>query len=164
MVRQAILRYELELEGVSPESQRPVGGLGALIWIERSRVTQLLLQGVPEGNYLRLMPVLDDFMQSGESVASLVMGRWSLEARRQVATKMKVQRRKPVWCYVCGDAVENILGDVVVRCEACCLSTRGYESCDREFEDHCCLDKTNPENQRREKNDVLESTHEPGEN
>lgn len=118
---------------------KPIAGLEALICIEKNRVDGLLLQGVPAGEYIRLLPVLDDALESEEFLENYVVGKGSRKTRRLASEVLKRENQKPLWCYVCGDATEEILGDEVVWCEFCCLSACGEESCKELYGAHHCI-------------------------
>lgn len=96
-IREAILEHE-RTKSLHIQEQKPIAGFEALIFVERSRVEDLLLQGTPEGEYLRLLPILDEMMVSEDFLKQFVMGRGSWKARKRVSNAMKRQKRVPLWC------------------------------------------------------------------
>jgi hypothetical protein len=140
LVREAIFRHERETSG-SPSLREslPIGGLDAIICVERKRVEDLLLQGIPNEGYVRLLPVIDDFMLSEESLQHVVLGKCSQHARKQVSEEMVKLGRGPLWCYICGDPTEAILGEKVEWCRECCLAMCGDKMCETGFRTHTCI-------------------------
>lgn len=140
LVREAILRHGMDTSGDPSSCERgPIGGLDAIICVEQTRVEGLLIQGIPKNGYVRLLPVIDDFMLSEESVQGLVLGKSSKLARKQVSEAMIGLGRKPLWCYICGDPTEAILGEKVEWCRECCLAICGDKKCEDAFRTHPCI-------------------------
>lgn len=140
LVREAIFRHEAETSG-SPLScgRAPIGGLDAIVCVEKTRIGGLLIQGIPSEGYVRLLPVIDDFMLSEESLKDMVLGKSSQQVREKVSEAMVRLGRGPLWCYICGDPTEAILGEKVEWCRECCLAMCGDKICEDAFRTHLCL-------------------------
>ncbi|KAH7208674.1 hypothetical protein DER44DRAFT_254353 [Fusarium oxysporum] len=124
-----------------PQSQSSLemAGLESLIYVDEKQARSMLLQGVPEGNYIRLLPALAEPYSNPQFLWTHIFGRSSWAVRRSTALLLESTGLTPLWCFVCGDATEKVLGDDVSWCRDCCLATCGYRECEEGFASHACL-------------------------
>ncbi|KAK7593301.1 hypothetical protein V3481_004387 [Fusarium oxysporum f. sp. vasinfectum] len=124
-----------------PQSQSSLemAGLESLIYVDEKQARSMLLQGVPEGNYIRLLPVLAEPYSNPQFLWTHIFGRSSWAVRKSTALLLESAGLTPLWCFVCGDATEKVLGDDVSWCRDCCLATCGYRECEEGFASHACL-------------------------
>jgi hypothetical protein len=137
-IRSMIIDCEKSELGTNDNSEKPIKGLDALIYIEKERTEALLIMGSPKDGYLRLTPVLDDYLLDKE-LPEHVAGVQSRIMRQRVAVALKAQRKQPLWCYTCGDPTEGVLDPDLSWCESCCLSCCGESVCMEMFSGHKCL-------------------------
>jgi hypothetical protein len=117
----------------------PIVGLDAVIYIEKARLRGLPLQGIPEGDFVRLLPVLDDWNLSEQSLSEHLVGTNSRAARGRLSEWLLQSQCAPLWCYVCGDPTEELLEEPVEWCKVCCLAMCGEQACRDAFRSHPCL-------------------------
>ncbi|KAF5659415.1 hypothetical protein FCIRC_12517 [Fusarium circinatum] len=121
------------------QSSLQTAGLDSLIYVDEKQARSMLLQGVPEGNFIRLLPILAEPYSNLQFLRTHIFGKSSWAVRRSTSLLLESSGLMPLWCFVCGDATEKVLGDDVPWCRNCCLATCGYPGCEEGFANHACL-------------------------
>jgi hypothetical protein len=137
-VRGMIWKHEQQT-GQGGRQGRPIVGLDAVIYVEKARLRGLPLQGIPEGDFVRLLPVLDDWNLSEQSLSEHLVGTKGRVARGRLSEWLRQSQYAPLWCYVCGDPTEELLEEPVEWCKVCCLAMCGEPACRDAFRSHSCL-------------------------
>jgi hypothetical protein len=78
-IRSAICAQERGERGITQNPEPgSIAGLDALLYVRKNSIKGAIVQGIPEGDYIRLLPVLEDAMKCPAFISNCVMGRKSL--------------------------------------------------------------------------------------
>ena len=120
-----LLRDILRTEGIRPQL---VKGLHGLIYIrQKDYVTASPIMVANAGEYVRLLPTMDEVMTSEDQLLTKVFGRNSIPHRAELAAFLRSNDFVLHWCSRCGAAVDE---DVAVD-EENSVDEEIRDSCDR---------------------------------
>lgn len=122
----------------SDRDRDSITGLGAIMFVPRSDVDHLSLDGTPIDGHLRLTPTLDGMADVETFLKELFEKEADGRRRAELSLALQSSASEPLWCHLCGEAREpHILSGA--WCTVCCLGVCGETKCMDVFKAHACL-------------------------